>query len=205
MFAVSGKHTMAGAKRFVFDDGINIAPRCKSPRERLIELSAQWNDRHQPVDKRQAASACKAKVRRPRPEPLPSAIQLGVEQEAAVQIVNRYGMPGWAREIVLRISEAHGVSPLDVVTQCRRRNVVPARNEIFYLLRATASPLTGMHPTYPQVAKWLGRDHTGVLWGAAKHAHDHGLPAFSEFDYSRHSAHKRERHQRIRSIQRGEG
>lgn len=204
MFAVSGKHTMAGAKRFVFDEGINIAPRCKSPRERLIDMAAQWNDRHPPVDKRQAADARKAKLRRKRPA-VPPAVKMAAETQVAIQILNRNGMPVWARDIALRVAGARGVSMLDVVTRCRRRDVVPARNEIFYLLRAASSPITGMSPSYPQIAKWFDRDHTGILWGAAKYAHDHGLPAFSEFDYSRHSAHKRERHQRIRSIQRGEG
>lgn len=188
------RNTEANAKHFVPDEGINIAPRCKSARERIVELASQWNERRKPAAPRQASAPRKAKARTP--VKTPTVVRIEQETAQAVQIMSDCGMPGWAREVVLNVSKAHKVSPLSVMTRCRKRNVVPARNEAFYLLRSTPSPVTSMVASYPQIASWFGRDHTGVLWGAAKHASEHGLPPITGYDYERHSAIKRERHHR---------
>ena len=187
------RNTEASAKHFVPDEGINLAPRCKSPRERIIELAAQWNDRRKPEAPRQALEPRKAKVRVP--VKTPTIVRIEHETAEALQIMSDCGMPVWAREIVLSVSRAHKVSPLSIMTRCRKRNVVQARNEAFYRLRSTPSPVTSMIASYPQIASWFGRDHTGVLWGAAKHASEHGLPAMTDYDYGHHSEQKRLRHQ----------
>lgn len=193
--AVYGRNTLAGAKRIVFDEGINIAPSYKSKRERLIELAAQWNDRHLPVDKKKAVAVRKAKVRRKRHVPILPAVEMEEGAAEATRILNRNGMPGWARDIVIRVAKVHGVSPLDVATSCRKRDVIPARNEVYYLLRTMVSPVTGNELSYPMIAKWFGRDHTGVLWGAARHARDNDLPPVGSFDVEKAGEIKRKRHQ----------
>lgn len=172
-FVASYARTMAGAREVFVDDGLNIAPRYKSPRERVIELAASWNERHQPHETVKPRRACKAKPRF-RPMTVPAHVP---EQDTAeaLRILSRCGMPGWAREIVIRIAKVRGVSPLDIASVCRTRRVVPVRNEIFYTLKTMPSPVTGREQSYPQIASWFGREHTGIMYGAVRHAAAHGL------------------------------
>jgi hypothetical protein len=198
---VSYRNTTANAKHFVHDDGINIAPRCKSPRERLIELSREWSLRHAPAERRKIAPKLVPKPIAPKKPVLDSDIAAN----DAAKILSDNGMPGWAREAVISIAEANKVSPLDIVRQCRSREIVKVRNEIFYTLRDRASPVNGTQPSFIQIGKWMGRDHTSVTWGAAKHATVNGLPSYTGLDYERHRVTKRERHVSMRSISNGEG
>jgi hypothetical protein len=195
------RNTTASAKHFVHDDGINIAPRCKSSRERLIELSREWSRRHAPAERRKIAPKPVTKDLAPRKPVLAGDI---AANEAA-KILSDNGMPGWARETVISIAEANKVSPLDVVRQCRSREIVRVRNEIFYTLRDRTSPVNGTQPSFIQIGKWMKRDHTSVTWGAAKHATVNGLPSYTGLDYERHRVTKRERHVSMRSISNGEG
>lgn len=111
----------------------------------------------------------------------------------ALRLLNGRGMPSWAREIVIRISKAHAMSPLDIVMVCRARDVVAVRYEIFYVLKTTASPVSGQEPSYPQIGKWFLREHTGILWGVATHARNNGLPPVGNYDLDAATSRKRKR------------
>lgn len=190
-FVYSYSKTMAGAQQVVVDEGLTIAPHATSKRDRLIEMSRRWNEAHLTVEHKPRSTARKARKPRRRRVALPAVVNIDVETQEAIYIANRHGMPTWARDIVVRVAKVRGVSPLDIVTSCRSRAIVPVRNEVFYVLRQTPSPVHGEIPSYPQIAKWFGRDHTGVLWGAVKHANANGLPTSSNMDLEKSIERKR--------------
>lgn len=179
-FVYSYSKTMAGARSVVVDDGINIAPPARSKRDRIIEMSRRWNEAHKPIE-----------VKKPtRRRKLRPATNIADETKEAIRFLKGHGMPEWAQEIVREVANDHGISPL-VLIGSRSRRVVPVRNEVFYRLRMGASPVLGEHPSYPQIAGWFGRDHTGVLWGATKHAFAHGLERPSNIQLEALSERKR--------------
>lgn len=113
-------------------------------------------------------------------------------------------LPRWAVEMIADIAEKHGVTPSDIMAATRRHKVVAARNEVFYLLKITVSPVTGKTASYPKVAEWMCREHTGVLYGAAKHAMLHGLPSASNFGVERKITRSRESALKWNSANRGQ-
>jgi len=55
-----------------------------------------------------------------------------------------------------QIAEAHGVAVDDMVSPCRKRELVAARVDAYRVLKALGF-------SYPQIARWFGRDHSSVV------------------------------------------
>lgn len=104
---------------------------------------------------------------------------------ATVRLMNEYGMPRWARDIAIEVAARYQVPLAAIVGPSRKRTAVVPRNEAFYLIKTTISPTNGDFPSYPQVAKWFGRDHTTVLYGARRHAKLHDLPLTCDYHSKR--------------------
>jgi hypothetical protein len=100
----------------------------------------------------------------------------------ALRMMKRNLMPFWARTIVMAAAEIHRVDPGDIIGRSRRRAIVLVRNEVWYRIKLTASPVTGEIPSYPTIGKWFGRDHSSIIYGAARHAFENGLPSPSNMD-----------------------
>lgn len=103
----------------------------------------------------------------------------------ARQLMRKHLMPHWVQNIVMAAAELHRVPPAAIVGRSRHRVIVAARNEAWYQIKLTASPVTGEIPSYPTIGKWFGRDHTTVLYGVFRHAFDNGFPAPSGIDPKR--------------------
>lgn len=73
-------------------------------------------------------------------------------------------LSNWKR-IMIEVAEKHGVSPRDLVSSSRFRNIAAARFEAFY--RVYLETNMGL----PEIGrKFGGRDHTTVLHGIRTHA-----------------------------------
>lgn len=158
MYAAYSRNTTAGAHRIALQRGLTLAPELPSPK---LE---------------QAPRAAPEVVRLVnKPEPLPAVVD-------ARSIMRRRAMPAWAVTIVTEVAEKHGVTTFDLIGRSRARKFVPARNEAFYRLKLWVSPITGLTASYPHIAAWFSREHSGVLYGAAKHAFVNGLPPIGGID-----------------------
>lgn len=74
------------------------------------------------------------------------------------------GMPQWAIDIVIEISERLGTCISDIADCKRTSLVVAARNEAMYRIKERKPSLSS-----PQIGKWFGRDHTSVLFAIASY------------------------------------
>lgn len=95
----------------------------------------------------------------------------------ALRIMRRRGMPLWARNIVATVSELNRQDMGDVIGRSRRRVHVRVRNEAWYILRTTPSPVRHIAPSYMQIGRWFGRDHSSIIFGACRHALENSLPS----------------------------
>ena len=112
--------------------------------------------------------------------------------KSAAEIMRNRGVPAWARGIALAVSEASSIPLHEIIGTSRYRKVVAARNEVFYRLKAGEGSVLGP-PSYPQIAAWFAREHTGVLYGATIHAMVNDLPRLSQADITTKLARNRER------------
>lgn len=111
----------------------------------------------------------------------------------SLRIMRRRGMPLWARNIVATISELNRQDMDDVIGRSRRRVHVRVRNEVWYMLKTGNSPLRKMSPSYMQIGRWFGRDHSSIVFGACRHALENGLPSPSGVDPAKLVIRKRTR------------
>lgn len=65
-------------------------------------------------------------------------------------------------KILHDVATRHAMTPDDIIGKCRSPRYVAARQEAFYLLRATGYSML-------QIGRFCNRDHTTVLHGANKH------------------------------------
>lgn len=86
-------------------------------------------------------------------------------------------LPPRVAAIVMDVANRREQFASDIMSDCRKRKVVKARNEIIYRLR-----LLEPMPSFPMIGKWVGRDHTSCMWAVACHARDNGLPAITTYD-----------------------
>ena len=84
------------------------------------------------------------------------------------------GVPQWVRETIFRVANKHCVYVSEVLGESRRKQVVGARHEAMYLIKATKPGLS-----FPQIAKWFARDHTTTIYAVAHYGLRNGLPAFT--------------------------
>lgn len=79
--------------------------------------------------------------------------------------------------IIMEVSNRCEQFASDIMSDCRKRITVKARNEIIYRLR-----LLEPMPSFPMIGKWMGRDHTSCMWAVARHARDNNLPSITTYD-----------------------
>ncbi|MCW1844162.1 helix-turn-helix domain-containing protein [Prosthecomicrobium hirschii] len=110
-------------------------------------------------------------------EPVKSAIFTAPVEE--VEPLEPPAPKVWVRDIVAIVGRRHLTSSSSIVGASRRREVVRARMEAYYL----AAALSGL--SISQVAKRIGgRDHTTVLHGVDVFAARHGLPKYNQISRS---------------------
>jgi hypothetical protein len=80
-----------------------------------------------------------------------------------------------AKAIRAAVAARHGLSLTDLDSDCRRKAIVTARHEAWYLIcRDTIL-------SYPRIARMSGgKNHTSVFYGVRKHADRNGLPRVRE-------------------------
>lgn len=125
---------------------------------------------------------------RRRKEPHTAPIQSGAmgrlsRAEKAMQVAEREllsDMPPRIRELVRAGCHKHRIELSRVMSPSRKDAVVMCRDEIQYRIRS----MPGKRPSYPQIARWLGRSaHTDVLHAVARHAARTGEPNLTSCDY----------------------
>jgi len=73
-------------------------------------------------------------------------------------------------EILARVAIKHGLHIVDLLSRSRSLAVTDARSEYFFLA-LNETPASSV-----EIGRSIGKDHTTVLYGAARHALTHGLP-----------------------------
>lgn len=99
-------------------------------------------------------------------------------------------MPEWARAVTAEVAAARMIAPEHILGRSRAFHVVRGRYDLFYRLKTDSR-----QPSFMTIARWFDRDHTGILWGAATHAMEHGLPAVTTIDMPTRIAWNRARNQ----------
>lgn len=73
-------------------------------------------------------------------------------------------------EILHAVAAKHRLKPIDLQSDSRTKLTSQARHEFFF--RA----LNETSCSSPIIARFCRKDHSSVLYGAAKYAHENGLP-----------------------------
>jgi chromosomal replication initiation ATPase DnaA len=73
-------------------------------------------------------------------------------------------------EILSRVATKHGLEMSDLFARSRSLAVTDARSEYFFLA-LNETPASSV-----EIGRSIAKDHTTVLYGAARHAMKHGLP-----------------------------
>jgi hypothetical protein len=79
--------------------------------------------------------------------------------------------PTWVCEELVAVAKAHGVTTNEIIDDIRVKRVCAARNELFYRLR-----MNEREPSWGQLGRWFGREHTATMYAASVHAEKYGLP-----------------------------
>lgn len=146
MFAVSASRTMANARFRVSEPQKELEPVRKQEEPRVAMLRAEVVQMQELARKRKAAV-------------------YDIEQAQRTLMKFSFGAQHQRiGRIMARICKAMKVSPQEVMSQRRHRDIVAARQAVMYwAVRQTRLSL-------PQIGNKLdGRDHTTVLWGVKKH------------------------------------
>jgi chromosomal replication initiator protein len=67
------------------------------------------------------------------------------------------------RDILTEVAAKHRLRPRDILGKCRVRPIVVARQEVMFRCRSEAMK------SYPQIGRFLSKDHTTVIHGFRKH------------------------------------
>lgn len=86
-------------------------------------------------------------------------------------------LPPRVAAIIMEVANRCEQFASDIMSDCRKRQTVKARNEIIYRLRMLEPT-----PSFPMIGKWMGRDHTSCMWSTARHARDNNLPEITTYD-----------------------
>lgn len=87
------------------------------------------------------------------------------ETQKARRTMKKRFAPTWVVDIVEKVSHECGVSMLEMIGRSRTKLVVEARHQAVYevlRMKPTLSSVT--------VGRWFDRDHSAILYAAAKHA-----------------------------------
>lgn len=99
------------------------------------------------------------------------------EQDRTAKVMSNRRIPLWVREIIREVSAKHDISPGEMISDSRRRNVIVARNEAIYLVKSVKMALSS-----PVIGRWFGKDHTTILHCLSSHAAKYDLPKLTGFD-----------------------
>lgn len=150
---VSSARTMAGAKRIVVDEGINIAPPCRK-RERLIDLSRRWQ--------------MEQKARKERAErALDQAIKKAARKHRSAPILQPASAPTAHTEIISRVAAWHSLTIADVMGKSRSDPIVAARHDAIAAVYLNCL-LDGRRYSLPKLGQVFGLDHTSCLFALKK-------------------------------------
>lgn len=75
------------------------------------------------------------------------------------------GIPPRIRQVIDLTAAKSGLTAADILGKSRQRRIAYARQETCFRLRELRP-----QPTLPMIGRWLGLDHTSVLFGARAHA-----------------------------------
>lgn len=117
------------------------------------------------VRERRAAEATAAEIAAREAEIIANNIKV-------IRGVGRIRMPLWAAQIVMDVAGKHGIEPVHIISKSRTVAHVRARNEAYHEIRAAKGHTA---PSFPRMGDWFNRDHTGIIWGCARHAQMNGL------------------------------
>lgn len=76
-------------------------------------------------------------------------------------------IPPRVRAIIRSAALEHGVTPADILGDSRSRKITRARWEAMEACRELVMP-GGDNPSFPQIGRWFGRDHSTVMYGLRK-------------------------------------
>lgn len=80
-------------------------------------------------------------------------------------------LPSRVRLIIESVCERHGVHPRDFLNKQRRcRKTAPCQFEICHILRSMNYGVKGKRPSFPQIGRWIGRDHSTVIHACKRYA-----------------------------------
>lgn len=82
-----------------------------------------------------------------------------------------FAAPEWVCDELVAVAKAHGVTVNEIIDDIRAKRVCAARNELFYRLR-----MDEREPSWGQLGRWFGREHTATMYAASVHADKHKLP-----------------------------
>ncbi|MCA6269179.1 MAG: hypothetical protein IM636_06075 [Phenylobacterium sp.] len=68
------------------------------------------------------------------------------------------------------VCASHCVSPADVMGEARRAYLVRARQELAWRMRNARKPTGEPRFTYPQIGRFMNRDHTTIIHAVREHA-----------------------------------
>lgn len=88
-----------------------------------------------------------------------------------------HSVPQWVRELVIAVAQEFGVSPSDVYSDNRYRDVVHARQAAVYRVKQTKPKLS-----LSMIGKWFCRDHTTIAHSLAVYSRRFGMPALTAYD-----------------------
>ena len=83
---------------------------------------------------------------------------------ATVGVTGKDTPKGRLLAIVDEVARRHGLTRTDLLSDNRTEHFAHARQEAYWELRRHETK-----PTYPQIGRLMGRDHTTVLYGERKH------------------------------------
>ncbi|MDR7035255.1 helix-turn-helix domain-containing protein [Mesorhizobium sp. BE184] len=151
--AVCGRATMANAKRIVFDEGINIAPRKKSGRERLIELSLRWSAEQ--AARREAEQQARDALQRTM-----------AEHRRRLQDMTG-NVATDPKELISMVAAWHGLEASDILASGRSRIAVEARYDAIAAVHLLCK-INGRQYSTPLLGRLFRRDHTTIIHALRK-------------------------------------
>ena len=72
--------------------------------------------------------------------------------------------PASVDAIIAKVALEHGVSAAELLSDTRWQKVAHARQHAFAAVRGMPRK-----PSYPQIGRWFGRDHSTVVHGVRAH------------------------------------
>lgn len=102
---------------------------------------------------------------------LPEKVREAVAAVRREQLIDRFGAAFSMtkvravkmRDILIEVSEKHGVNAVDIKGSTRNRRVVRARHEAFWRCRRETAN------SFPAIGRFFHRDHTTVIYGVRAH------------------------------------